>query len=106
MKRWRTRLDPAHSRLYGCDELHVAAFEHRDDPGGTGCCVGLQVPEANDQQINIALRVATARRARVLVIADTAAQVEALAARIALCCAQHRRVPQERAAAGQFGPVH
>ena len=105
MTSWRTRVDPAYSRRRGVDEVHVAIFEHRDDPGGWGNVVGIQIPETPEPLIGEALRLANARRTRIFVLADTAGQAEAMATRIGLCCAHHRRVPYERAAAGGFGPA-
>jgi hypothetical protein len=43
-------------------------------------------------------------KARIIVVSDTARQAEAMASRIALSCAEHRRVPYERVAALEFGP--
>ena len=52
-----------------------------------------------------ALQLARAMKARIVIVADTAAQAEALATHIAITCGQHQRVPYKRAAAGAFGPL-
>lgn len=102
--KWRTRVDTPLARCLGV-VAHMVVFRHRDDPGGSGCAVALMVPERTEQQIREGLEVARLRRARILVLGDTARQVEAMATRIALCCAQHQRVSYERARSGQFGPL-
>lgn len=106
MSAWRTRLPRGYARRFGCiDPLHVAVFEHRDDLGGASRCVAVQLPETPAPLIAEALILANACKARILAVADTAEQIEAIVNRIALTCAHHRRVPYERAAAGRFGPL-
>jgi len=52
-----------------------------------------------------ALQLARAMKARIVIVADTEAQAEAMATRIAIASVQHQRVAVERAAAGEFGPL-
>jgi hypothetical protein len=42
-------------------------------------------------------------KARIVIVADTAQQAEAMATHVGLTCSDHRRVAYERAAAG--GPL-
>jgi hypothetical protein len=42
--RWRTALDTPLARLLGI-EAHTVIFRHRDDPGGPGRVVGIEIPE-------------------------------------------------------------
>lgn len=102
--RWRTLADTAFSRALGL-KIHVVTFEHRDDPGGPWRCVAVQVPECDEPLIAEALQLARSMRARIVIVADTAEQAEAMATRIAITCAQHQRLPYERASAGAFGPL-
>ena len=44
-------------------------------------------------------------KARIVIVADTQAQAEAMAMRIALTCGQHQRVHFERVEAGALGPL-
>lgn len=85
--------------------MHVAVFRHRDDPGGPGNVVAVQVPETPRALFNEALRNARRFRARILIVADTPEQVSRAVGRVEHRCPHHRRVPYERAAAGEFGPL-
>ena len=102
-RNWHTILPADYTAKFGCPELHVAAFEHQDDPGGPWRCVAVQLPEASRQVINEALHVARRLKARILIVADTADQVARAVARIERRCPHHRRVSYERAQAGAFG---
>lgn len=102
--KWYTRLDTPLARRLGI-EAHTAVFRHRDDPGGAGCVVAVEIPETPDPLIVEALALARAMKARIIVVADSEAQVESMATRMAIACGQHLRVPYERAVAGAFGPL-
>ena len=56
---WRTRLDTPLARRLGI-KAHGAVFRHRDDPGGAGRVVGIEIPETPDQLIAEALQLARA----------------------------------------------
>jgi hypothetical protein len=103
-RKWRTRLDTPLARRLGI-EAHTAVFRHRDDPGGPGKVVSIEIPEVPEPLIAEALQVARAMKARIVIVADSAAQAEAMATHIAITCSQHRRVAYERAEAGEFGPL-
>lgn len=90
--RWRTRLDTPLARCLGV-VAHTVVFRHRADRGGSRFTVGIQVPEATEQQIREGLELARATKARICVVSDTAHQAETMATRIAITCAQHQRVP-------------
>jgi hypothetical protein len=102
--KWRTALDTPLARLLGI-KAHAVVFRHRDDPGGAGRVVGIEIPETPEPLITEALQVARAIKARIVIVADSAAQAEAMATHIAITCGQHERVPYERAEAGEFGPL-
>jgi hypothetical protein len=89
----------------GLTPYHLATFQHRDDPGGVAVCVAISIPEATDVDIAEAARMANARRGRILLVADTAPQLERAVALITERCTHHQRLPLERAAAGAFGPT-
>jgi hypothetical protein len=101
---WTTAIDTPLARRLGI-KAHAAIFRHRDDPGGAGSVVGVQIPETPEPLIAEALQLARATKARISIIADTAAQAEAMATHIAITCGQHQRVPYERAYARAFGPL-
>src|SRR5262245_40648834 len=97
--RWRTLLDTRLTRRLGVD-WHVVVFRHRDDDGDPyGNFVSIEIPETPEPLIAEALHNARVLKARILIVADTAAQAEAMATRIAITCGQHQRVPYERAVA-------
>ena len=100
---WHTQLSSSFTGRYGCDGLHAAVFEHRDDPGGSWRCIGIELPETPRQRFNAALRMARRSKARILIIADSAEQVHQAVTRIERRCPHHRRVSLERANGGGFG---
>jgi hypothetical protein len=102
MSRWRTRLHhPLADAL--CVRTYVGVWQHRDNPGG--CCptIAIEMPESGEREI-AALAEVNSKRARLVVVADTAGRVEELAVRVSICCSGHRRVAYKRANAGEFGP--
>jgi hypothetical protein len=103
-REWRSRIRTPLARLLGV-KAHAVIFRHRDDPGGPGRVVGIEIPEVPARLIAEALELARAMKARIFIVADTAAQAEAMAAHIGITCGQHERVPYERATAGEFRPV-
>ena len=105
--RWRTRTDTPLARVLGV-EAYTAVFEHRDDRGGAGNVVAIQIPETPSREVAKALQLTRSMRARIVILADSEEQVEATAAFVSLTCAQHQRVPIERAAAEEFSrwPEH
>src|SRR5262245_31038687 len=106
MKGWRTRLDTPLARRFG-GRWHIAMFRHRDDDGDPyGTFVSIEIPETPEPLITEALHVARVLKARIVVIADTKVQAEAMATRITITCSQHQRVPYERVEAGEFGPTN
>lgn len=88
-RHWRTLVDTPVSRALGI-KVHSAVFRHRDDTGGAGNVVALQIPEATEAEIGEALHVARASKAT----------------HIAITCAEFQRVPYERAMAGEFGRLN
>ena len=103
--RWHTRLDPRHTRAFGCDECHAVIFAPGGDRDGPNSAACLQIPEASDSEIAHALRWASEYRTRVLAICDTSQQAEAFAALAAKELPDHRRVPLETASVGKWGPA-
>ena len=101
---WRTHVDTPLARRLGI-RAHMVIFAHRDDPGGRGNFVSIEIPETPEPLIAEALQLARAIKARIFIVADTKVQAEAMATHIAITCGQHERVPYERAEAGEFGPV-
>jgi hypothetical protein len=67
-RHWRTQVPIEHTDRYGCGALHVAAFEHRDDPGGPWRCIAVQVPETPRALFNEAMRRARQIKARIFVV--------------------------------------
>jgi hypothetical protein len=95
--KWRTRLDTPLARRLGI-EAHTAVFRHRDDPGGPRTRLVEQrlfyhLCHGRHPLIAEALQLARVMKARIVVVADSAAQAEAMATHIAITCGQHERTP-------------
>ena len=103
MTAWRTRIDPEHTAAFGEPELHAAAFQHKNDPGGTSHVVALQIPETPGALFVQAMAKANDLKARVLFICDTGEQAEDAAARASKLLPRHCRVAYERVVAGAWG---
>jgi hypothetical protein len=95
-----TRLDPRFSQLFWYEELHVVFLQHRRDHGGFCPSVTLMVPE-EQHLLEDAAREAHARRARVLLLCDTAERALEIKERARRLLPEHREVSIERAAAGK-----
>ena len=61
------------TRPWGCEDLHVVAFQHRADRGGASPTVAIMIPEAADNLIT-ALIQARNLQARMVIVCDTAKQ--------------------------------
>ena len=102
---WRTHIDPKDAETFGVREAHTVFFRPNADKGGLRASVAIMIPETPRGLIKKALRHATQAQARVVFIADTPAQAEAIAAQAARMLPKHRRIPYEMAAAGQWGAL-
>jgi hypothetical protein len=101
--RWATRLEPKHTRRFGCNELHGVFLMPKEDIGGLRGAVVVQIPETTDQLFVTAMEVATQGRARVVFICDTPGQARKVARKAAKMLPNHCRVSMERAQAGAWG---
>jgi hypothetical protein len=99
METWTTRMPPWLTAAFGVAELHAVFFQPSDDLGGPRDCVAIQIPEATADELSLALQTANRRKARVMVLCDTAEQA-ADAAGLATHLACHLQVSLERAEAG------
>jgi hypothetical protein len=119
---WTTRVDPAHTRHFGVEELHNAYFAPPGWPG-KGATVGLLVPECEtqfcfesatgepfgminrpptDKRVKYWTRficdVAAKYKALLIVSCDTPEQVATAARRVAKYLPKYRRIAPERMA--------
>jgi hypothetical protein len=90
---WTTKVPPsvaAHYRWPG--ELHAVLFYHRSDPGtGERESVSIQYPEDSEEYARKMLKLAKTRKARVLVMANTAEQAEWVANILSRALPRHTR---------------
>jgi hypothetical protein len=96
---YTTRLPPAYTRRFGCKELHAAFLQHRADRSGVASTVMIGLPEG-EQEFDLAMGRARARKARVGIISDTRGQALSAVERAQRALPKHRPVSIERAAAG------
>ena len=100
---WRTRVDPRLTALHGCGEMHAVSFQPLDDCGGPRCAVTVPIPEASNKEVADAIKMTALLSCRLLFLCDTRAQAAAIAERAGRMLPDHRRVPYERAEAGEWG---
>ena len=98
-----TRIDPAYTRRFGCEELHGIYFEHRTDRGGPFVAVSFQIPETPPNLIEKGLAIARAERARVSFLCDTHGQARTMYDLARRLLPDHRHVAMQRAEAGALG---
>jgi len=93
---WTTRIDPETALRAGYKrEAHLVLFQPVNDPGGRSHSVAVEIPEA-EERLEIAMLNARILRARVVLLANTAKEAQAIAVRAARLLPEHRRVPIER----------
>ncbi len=101
--RWRTQIEPQHAAIFGVAEAHVAFFRAHSDRGGVRETVAILIPETPHELIAAAMQHATRTAARVVFVADTAEQADAIAADAARLLPKHSRLAYELASSGEWG---
>ena len=91
-----------YTEMFGVDELHAAVFMADEDKEQKNSCIGLSLPEDSRQQVIKFLRFATLIRIRVSIVADTESQLNNACKLATGILQRYRRVPLERALAGEL----